>query len=129
MVEEKANYHSSLCTPTVRRVGLFSRCRRYVTAPVRRARRTGRRRHGRSPGEGLVLEQQRRRVGLHEDGPEYLHVLAGARLDVLVQYVDPPLLLLRGMHADPELLERREERLEPARAHGWPSSSFANQLS
>uniref|UniRef100_A0A0A9FDP4 Uncharacterized protein n=1 Tax=Arundo donax TaxID=35708 RepID=A0A0A9FDP4_ARUDO len=31
------------------------------------------------------------------------------------------------MHTDPELLERREERPEPARAHGCPSSSFADQ--
>ena len=41
-----------------------------------------------------VLEAQRRRVGvgrLDEDGPEDLHVLAGARLDVLVQDVDAPL--------------------------------------
>jgi len=29
--------------------------------------------------------------GLDEDGPEDLHVLAGARLDVLVQDVDAPL--------------------------------------
>ena len=100
-----------------------------------------------------MLEAQRRRVGLDEDGPEDLHVLAGARLDVLVQDVDAPLcepitihesetriierartrnqsqsgdqnseageaagartLVLRGMHADPELLERRQERLQP----------------
>jgi len=39
-----------------------------------------------------VLEAQQRRVGrLDEDGPEDLHVLAGARLDVLVQDVDAPL--------------------------------------
>jgi hypothetical protein len=40
-----------------------------------------------------VLEAQRRRVGvgLDEDGPEDLHVLARARLDVLVQDVDAPL--------------------------------------
>lgn len=81
----------------------------------RRARSTGGggglwglRRAGRS-----LLEAELRRVGLDEDGPEYLHVLAGARLHVLVQDVDPSLLLLRGMRADPELLERRHERLQP----------------
>ena len=57
-----------------------------VGTSLRRARRTG-------DGEGgrrSVLEAQRRRVGLDEDGPEDLHVLAGARLDVLVQDVDAP---------------------------------------
>jgi hypothetical protein len=57
---------------------------------LRRARRTGR---GGRPDRS-VLEAQRwrcRRVGLDEDGPEDLHVLAGARLDVLVQDVDAPL--------------------------------------
>lgn len=110
-----------------------------------------------SPPSLSLLQPQRRRVvvvmaaavgGLDEDGPEYLHVLARARLHVLVQDVDPSLCMpphkpkhnnhkqeeeeeeargyrrdrswrtlpLGGMHADPELLERREERLEPA--HG-----------
>lgn len=110
-----------------------------------------------SPPPLSLLQPQRRRVvvvmaaavgGLDEDGPEYLHVLARARLHVLVQDVDPSLCMpphkpkhnnhkqeeeeeeargyrrdrswrtlpLGGMHADPELLERREERLEPA--HG-----------
>ena len=40
---------------------------------------------------GSLLEPQLRRVGVDEDGPEYLHVLAGARLHVLVQDVDPSL--------------------------------------
>ena len=40
----------------------------------------------------MLEAQRRRRVGgLDEDGPEDLHVLAGARLDVLVQDVDAPL--------------------------------------
>lgn len=98
---------------------LFTACcrgrRRYVTAPVRRARRTGARPESPIIGDRSVHEAQRWRVGvgLDEDGPEDLHVLARARLDVLVQDVDAPLLVLRGMHADPELLERREERLQP----------------
>jgi hypothetical protein len=45
------------------------------------------------PGRS-VLEAERRRVGLDEDGPEYLHVLARARLDVIVQDVDTQLCLI-----------------------------------
>lgn len=45
-------------------------------------------------GGRSVLEAQRRRVGLDEDGPEYLHVLARARLHVLVQDVDPQLCFI-----------------------------------
>lgn len=47
-----------------------------------------------------VLEPERRRVvgGLDEDGPEYLHVLARARLDVLVQDVDPSLCYYHTTH-------------------------------
>lgn len=79
-----------------------------------------------------VLEPERRRVvgGLDEDGPEYLHVLARARLDVLVQDVDPSLLLLRGMRADPELLERRHERLQPPHDIDLPFSlPFSTSMS
>jgi hypothetical protein len=63
--------------------------RRYVTAPCS----TGRTRRAEPGGRReSVLEAQRRRVGrVDEDGPEDLHVLAGARLDVLVQDVDAPL--------------------------------------
>jgi hypothetical protein len=45
-------------------------------------------------GYRSVLEAELRRVGLDEDGPENLHVLAWARLDVLVQDVDPPPCLI-----------------------------------
>lgn len=108
-LKKKVNYYrhcSSLCTYTdsfVVSVGPISvplidalaarrSRRRYVTAPCS----TGwTRRPAKARSSSSVLEAQRRRRvgvgGLDEDGPEDLHVLAGARLDVLVQDVDAPL--------------------------------------
>jgi hypothetical protein len=63
---------SSSCTPTVSFVGG---------------------REGGTSQSVLEAQRQRRRVGVgrvDEDGPEDVHVLAGARLDVLVQDVDAP---------------------------------------
>lgn len=66
-------------------------CRREaIGTSERRARSTDGGRD-RPAARSLLQPQRRRRVGLDEDGPEDLHVLARARLDVLVQDVDPSL--------------------------------------
>ena len=63
-----------------------------------------------------LLQAQLRRVGLDEDGPEDLHVLAGARLHVLVQDVDPSLCNSRHKTLQPRLdrhARRRHDRSSP----------------
>lgn len=52
-------------------------------------------------------------MGLHEDRPEHVHILALARLDVVVEDVDPSLLARHCVHVAPELPERGDDGAEP----------------